>query len=88
MRFPKIAAMALAGAITISLGGAGSPPTFKNCTVLNVAYPNGVAKTAKAATHPSPAWVKIKPPVVDAVVYAANKKMDRDQDGIACEVGR
>jgi hypothetical protein len=88
MRFPKIAAVALAGAVTISLGGAGSPQTFKNCTLLNVTYPNGVAKSAKAATHPSPFWVKIKAPVVNAVVYATNKKMDRDNDGIACEVGR
>jgi hypothetical protein len=88
MRFHKIAAVALAGAVTISLGGAGSPRTFKDCNVVHTVYPNGVAKSASAAAHPFPSWIKIKSAAVDAGTYAANKKLDRDNDGVVCEVGR
>jgi hypothetical protein len=88
MRFHKIAAVALAGAVTISLGGAGSPRTFKDCNAVHAVYPNGVAKSASAAAHPFPFWIKIKAPTIDAATYGANKKLDRDNDGLMCEVGR
>ncbi len=54
---------------------------FKNCTELNKVYPGGVAlpgavnsggKTKKEPKH-------------DKTLYIANKKSDRDKDGIACE---
>jgi hypothetical protein len=84
----KIVALALSAAVAVSLGGAGSPRTFKDCTALHKSYPNGIAKSAKAAAHPFPFWIRVRPPVVDANAYAANKKLDRDNDGLACEVGR
>lgn len=54
---------------------------FANCTELLGTYPNGVARSEQAA-----AGLKRKP-FVHAGLYEANKKMDRDQDGVACEQG-
>jgi hypothetical protein len=67
---------------------AGSSPTanaaakkFKNCTELNKVYSGGVALpgavNAGGATK--------KEPKYDKALYTANKKSDRDGDGIACE---
>ena len=54
---------------------------FKNCTELNKLYPGGVALpgavNAGGATK--------KEPKYDKALYTANKKSDRDKDGIACE---
>ena len=54
---------------------------FKNCTELNRIYPGGVALpgsvNAGGATK--------KEPKYDKAIYTANKKSDRDGDGIACE---
>ena len=54
---------------------------FKNCTELNKIYPGGVALpgavNAGGATK--------KEPKYDKTLYTANKKSDRDGDGIACE---
>ena len=54
---------------------------FKNCTELNKVYPGGVAM---------PGAVNIggaskKEPKYSRALYVANKKSDRDKDGIACE---
>lgn len=54
---------------------------FKNCTELNKVYPGGVALpgavNAGGATKKEPKYHK--------ALYNANKKSDRDKDGIACE---
>ncbi len=54
---------------------------FKNCTELNKVYPGGVALpgaiNAGGATKQTPKF--------DKKLYEANKKSDRDKDGIACE---
>jgi len=67
---------------------AGSSPAanaaakkFKNCTELNKVYPGGVAKPG--AVNKGGA-IK-KEPFIDAALYKANIKSDRDKDGIACE---
>jgi hypothetical protein len=54
---------------------------FKNCTELNKVYPGGVAKPG--AVNTGGATKKI--PKYDKALYTANKKSDRDKDGIACE---
>ena len=58
-----------------------SAKTFKNCTALNKVYPGGVALpgavNAGGATKLTPKFNK--------KLYEANKKSDRDKDGIACE---
>ena len=54
---------------------------FKNCTELNMKYPGGVAMPGAinkgGATKLEPKYSK--------KLYKANKKSDRDKDGIACE---
>lgn len=65
---------------TISQANAAAKK-FKNCTELNKVYPGGVAM---------PGAVNIggaskKEPKYSRALYVANKKSDRDKDGIACE---
>jgi len=54
---------------------------FKNCTELNKVHPGGVALpgaiNAGGTTKQTPTY--------DKKLYEANKKSDRDKDGIACE---
>lgn len=76
-------------AITICIGLLTAFPSasnaaskkFKNCTELNKVYPGGVALpgavNAGGATKREPKY--------DKALYTANKKSDRDGDGIACE---
>lgn len=54
---------------------------FKNCTELNKIYPGGVALPGAVNAGGS---TKLSP-LYDKVLYNANKKSDRDKDGIACE---
>jgi hypothetical protein len=58
-----------------------SAKVFKNCTELNKVYPGGVALpgalNAGGMTNLTPKF--------DKKLYQANKKSDRDKDGIACE---
>ena len=54
---------------------------FKNCTELNNVYPGGVALPGAVNTGGA---IK-KEPKYDKALYTANKKSDRDGDGIACE---
>jgi hypothetical protein len=54
---------------------------FKNCTELNKVYPGGVA--LPGAINSGGATKKT--PKYDKKLYEANKKSDRDKDGISCE---
>jgi hypothetical protein len=54
---------------------------FKNCTELNKVYPGGVAKPGAV----NKGGATKKEPTIDAALYKANKKSDRDGDGISCE---
>jgi len=54
---------------------------FKNCTELNKVYPGGVALPGAINSG----GVTKKEPKYDKALYGANKKSDRDKDGIACE---
>ena len=54
---------------------------FKNCTELNKVYPGGVALPGAVN---SGGMIR-KEPRYDKALYNANKKSDRDKDGIACE---
>ena len=63
--------------LTFSFVSSLNAMTYKNCTELRKDYPRGVARDAKSA--------KATGATVNAKVYNANKKSDRDKDGIACE---
>jgi hypothetical protein len=54
---------------------------FKNCTELNAAYPGGVALPGAVNSGGKTSLT----PFYDQSIYMANKKSDRDNDGIACE---
>lgn len=54
---------------------------FKNCTELNKVYPGGVALPGAINVG----GATKKEPKYDKALYTANKKSDRDGDGIACE---
>jgi len=54
---------------------------FKNCTELNKVYPGGVALPGAVNSGGA---TKLTP-MYDKKLYEANKKSDRDKDGIACE---
>ncbi len=54
---------------------------FKNCTELNKVYPGGVALPGAV----NAGGVTKLTPKFDKKLYEANKKSDRDKDGIACE---
>ena len=84
----------LALAVTVALvlpaagaaGAAEAAPaqvrTFTNCTAMNKTYRHGVGrKGAKDVTKGK----RVTTFLVDDRIYAANKKLDRDKDGIACE---
>jgi len=54
---------------------------FKNCTELNRVYPGGVALPGAVNVGGSTKNL----PKFSRALYLANKKSDRDKDGIACE---
>ena len=54
---------------------------FKNCTELNKIYTGGVALPGAINSG----GTTKKTPIYNKALYVANKKSDRDKDGIACE---
>jgi hypothetical protein len=59
----------------------GAARVFKNCTDLNKVYPGGVALPGAI----NAGGITKKEPRYNKALYLANKKSDRDKDGIACE---
>ncbi len=59
----------------------GAVKVFKNCTELNKIYPGGVALPGAINSG----GTTRKEPKYNKALYIANKKSDRDKDGIACE---
>ncbi|KMY49609.1 excalibur calcium-binding domain-containing protein [Peribacillus loiseleuriae] len=84
----KISILLFSGIIlvTLSFGSQidvqAAPKSFKNCTELNKVYKGGVSKSSTAKNVGGKTKYK---PTVNAELYNANKKLDRDKDGIACE---
>jgi hypothetical protein len=76
-----IATMLLGVALGMMSTAQAATKVFKNCTALNKIYPGGVALpgaiNSGGATKQKPRY--------DKALYIANKKSDRDKDGIACE---
>lgn len=67
--------------IAIAQPSQAAPKVFKNCTELNKVYPGGVAVPGAV----NAGGTTKKQPFYDKGLYTANKKSDRDKDGIACE---
>jgi hypothetical protein len=95
MELTMIARRTLAVALvsaTMALGLPGAADaaarTYGDCNGLRRAYANGVAQSWSTALRPSPRWIRIRPPAISSAVYSANRRLDRDRDGIACEMAR
>jgi hypothetical protein len=73
--------IALAVGLSLIPISQASAKTFKNCTELNKVYPGGVALPGAV----NKGGVTKLTPKYDKKLYEANKKSDRDKDGIACE---
>lgn len=68
-----------------------APKKYSNCEALNAVYPGGVAKNRTVKNLKTVNGKKVnatskKPHKVNSSLYAVNIKLDRDKDGIACEV--
>jgi hypothetical protein len=61
--------------------GDAAAKIFKNCTELNKVYPGGIALPGAVNSGGKTK----KTPKYNKTLYIANKKSDRDKDGIACE---
>jgi len=72
-------ALLVGSALPVSAEGA---KTYKNCTAIHADYPGGIAKAAGIKNKGGKTRYK---PHVSKALYEANKKSDRDKDGIACE---
>ncbi len=68
-------------ALSVDPSSQAAAKVFKNCTELNKVYPGGVAMPGAVNSG----GVTKKEPKYDKALYNANKKSDRDKDGIACE---
>jgi hypothetical protein len=73
--------LVLATSLSLMPTSLGAAKVFKNCIELNKVYPGGVA--LPGAVNQGGA-TKVTP-TVNKKLYEANKKSDRDKDGIACE---
>jgi hypothetical protein len=76
-----IAAIFLSSIVGLMPTAQAAAKVFKNCTELNKVYPGGVALPGATNSGGSTK----KEPKYDRALYNANKKSDRDKDGIACE---
>ncbi|MGG5258411.1 excalibur calcium-binding domain-containing protein [Phycicoccus avicenniae] len=83
---------AVLAAATLALGTATAAPAsavpakWKNCTTVNKTYKHGVGKKkAKDRTSGKPVTTFTKSDKLYAEAMRANKGLDRDKDGIACE---
>ncbi len=81
------AASAAAGPVVgtvVTAGQSFAAKPFANCTALNKKYKHGVGKKG-AKDKVSGKTKPVTNFVVNNALYAENKKMDRDKDGVACE---
>lgn len=87
---PRAFATAIAAMSVLTVGmavpaeGATQAKEYKNCTELNKKYPHGVGKKG-AKDKVSGSSRPVTNFKVDTALYNANKKSDRDKDGVACE---
>ena len=79
--FLKVSDLSLGLSLLLVPNSYAAPKVFKNCSALNKVYPGGVAKPGAINLG----GVTKNEPKYDLGLYKANKKSDRDGDGIACE---
>jgi hypothetical protein len=86
---PEVMAVTFKTEVTdevVSAADRAGEQRFANCSALNAVYEGGVAAAPGTVNMASGRVKPTRYPVsVDAAVYAAHTKLDRDKDGIACE---
>ena len=71
---------------TVSMSPADAAVSYKNCTSFHKTYPHGVGKAqARDKTSGTPVTNFKHSTKVYKLAVRANKDLDRDGDGIACE---
>jgi hypothetical protein len=76
-----LASLVLSFTFGLAHSSQAATKVFKNCTELNKIYPGGVALPGAINSG----GTTKKTPIYNKALYVANKKSDRDKDGIACE---
>ena len=83
-----VGAVEPAGTAAAPVAAVAATKSYKNCTALNKVYKHGVKKssgTKNVVRSNSTTTRKTSAAKVSKTLYAANQKLDRDKDGIACE---
>lgn len=86
-RIALVAALGLVGALTpLHAASAAAPAPYTNCTSYNKKFPHGVGKK-KAVDKSSgrPVTTFRRDDAEYARAMKANRGLDRDKDGVACE---
>lgn len=79
-----LASILLAASFAVgTISAQAAVKTFKNCAELNKSFKYGVANTTKSVNRGAG---PISKPTVSAATFKKNQKLDRDKDGIICEV--
>ncbi len=81
---PLVVAAATPQFIASSPASATKVKKFANCKALNAKYHHGVGRPG-ARDHVSGRTAPVRNFTVNRTLYNANKGLDRDHDGIACE---
>jgi hypothetical protein len=75
--------LGIALALPVTAGANGEALRFPNCTAMHARYPHGVGRYgAHDRTSSGNPVTNFK---LSNVLYAANRGLDRDGDGVACE---
>jgi Excalibur calcium-binding domain len=72
-------------ALPVSAEASTKVPIFKNCTAMHAKYKHGVGLTGAKDKVTSKSDKPVTNFYRSNAIYKANKKLDRDHDGIACE---
>lgn len=84
IRGAVVLALVAGGGAVLATPAEAAAKVYKNCTELNKKYKHGVGrKGAKDKVRGT--TKKVTNFYVSTALYNANKKSDRDKDGIACE---
>ncbi|GAB1643188.1 excalibur calcium-binding domain-containing protein [Krasilnikovia sp. MM14-A1259] len=84
VRGAALAGLVVGGSFAVVLPAEAAVPTYRNCTALNQRYKHGVGR-AGARDKVSGSSRPVTTFTVNTALYNANKRMDRDKDGVACE---
>jgi hypothetical protein len=85
----RLSTVAVAGGLlVVQAPMALAAPNYSNCTTLQQSYPHGIGRAnardvVRGTSRPVTTWVKDTAGYDRAV--AANRDLDRDRDGVACE---